>query len=687
MQMIHRFGAAKTEEYFEHYLALLQEYPKAGNTVWFASYYGYPPVEKHKAEGIRLAEIAEKFRKEHIGVSLQISNTVGHGEYMSSCDCTGLVYDGSPAEHMVGPDGVAAGHSFCWNGRHFREYTKKTVTSYAALRPDCIWFDDDLRPNNHATIEFGCFCDNCIADFNRKYYPDKPFTRERLVNEFLYGDLSVRENWIKFVRDGLYSFVYEICSALHEALPDCEFGYQYCAHGAYSGRGFAYIMDAMRDVNGKAPRTRPGGGAYNDYNPAEFLAKASFMSRANALLPDYVGCKCPEIENLPFEAYEKSPAGCAFECACYMASGATDMSFSMMMHENERREYYERTLRLLSDSSAYRERLAGVNRCTVAAGMRFFISDYVWRQRLNKTKNQSFSALNDEHWAEANYWMRDGLPLTFEKAENSVIILHPETVGPMSRGEYEQLLGKNVLTDGESIALLAEKFGEEVFADIGVVSREICPDDGGKFTERLFPHVTRPEWFREWSNGLFAAGRNTVYRLSAVPGKTALTEVLSAYYTDLNIAAYENGEYPYGIASAVVTTKNGSKWAIFGNAPFKSVMSFGRREQIANAADYICGDKLCARVKTMQQCALLPRKDKNGKTACVSIVNLMPGESGEYVVAVRNPGGNRFSFMCQGREEEIALSAEKTPTASGAVEYVLRLPSIPAYTVCTVFIN
>lgn len=219
------------------------------------------------------------------------------------------------------------------------------------------------------------------------------------------------------------------------------------------------------------------------------------------------------------------------------------------------------------------------------------------------------------------------------------------------------------------------------------MAREIDDADAGKFEERLLPHATRPEWLNTWKNSFFAAGRNTVYRLIAATGAADRMEVLSAYHTARNIAAYERGEYPYGVAAAVVTTKKGAKWAIFGNAPWKGVMSFGRREQLANAADYICGDTLCARVKTMQQCALLPRKDENGKTACVSIANVMPGESGGYVLAVRNPRGEKFTLMRQGSDEEIALSAEKTLTAGGNEEYVLKLPSVPAYTVCTVFID
>lgn len=58
MEMVHRFGAGKDEEYFESYFELLKEYPNAGNAVWFASHYVFPPVEKHEEEAARLNKIS-----------------------------------------------------------------------------------------------------------------------------------------------------------------------------------------------------------------------------------------------------------------------------------------------------------------------------------------------------------------------------------------------------------------------------------------------------------------------------------------------------------------------------------------------------------------------------------------------------------------------------------------------------
>ena len=53
-----------------------------------------------------MSEAAEKFRKNGIAVSLQISNTLGHSDfYASTNDMSGLVYKGSPAEKAVGDGG------------------------------------------------------------------------------------------------------------------------------------------------------------------------------------------------------------------------------------------------------------------------------------------------------------------------------------------------------------------------------------------------------------------------------------------------------------------------------------------------------------------------------------------------------------------------------------------------------
>ncbi len=91
-----------SDEYIDNVLSMIRDYPGSCDEVWFSSLYGYPEINTHKEHAKKIIPQADKFRKAKVRVSLQISNTIGHGEYMSKRDCSGLVYEGSPADNLVG---------------------------------------------------------------------------------------------------------------------------------------------------------------------------------------------------------------------------------------------------------------------------------------------------------------------------------------------------------------------------------------------------------------------------------------------------------------------------------------------------------------------------------------------------------------------------------------------------------
>ena len=67
---------------------------------------------------------------------------------------------------MVGHRGERADYCFCWRGAHVREYVRQELSLYAAaVQPDTVWIDDDLRATNHFPVEYGCFCETCLAQF------------------------------------------------------------------------------------------------------------------------------------------------------------------------------------------------------------------------------------------------------------------------------------------------------------------------------------------------------------------------------------------------------------------------------------------------------------------------------------------------------------------------------------------
>ncbi|HZJ77405.1 MAG TPA: hypothetical protein VFD52_01195 [Clostridia bacterium] len=128
-----RFGSEyqTDEKFINEFLEIVKKYPGSCDEVWLASEYGFSKLEKHRDTAEKLCGVAERLRSDGLRVSLQISNTIGHGQYMASKDCSGLIYEGSPVEHMIGPDGNAAGYCFCWNGKHFQNYTVSMLKEYA----------------------------------------------------------------------------------------------------------------------------------------------------------------------------------------------------------------------------------------------------------------------------------------------------------------------------------------------------------------------------------------------------------------------------------------------------------------------------------------------------------------------------------------------------------------------------
>jgi len=170
----------KEEVHTRKLLEEIKKHPGCCDVVWFASEYGYPMLQTHQDAAEKMCRLAQLYREQGIQVDLQISNTIGHGEYMKARDCSAI--DAYGFEKIVGHDGTVANHCFCWYGENFRKYNYEMMKMYAALKPVNIWIDDDFTACNHAPVKYGCFCDSCVARFNDKYGSN--FTREELVKIF-----------------------------------------------------------------------------------------------------------------------------------------------------------------------------------------------------------------------------------------------------------------------------------------------------------------------------------------------------------------------------------------------------------------------------------------------------------------------------------------------------------------------
>ncbi len=652
-----RLGSAnqKKDEYIDNIVKIIKENPGSCDEVWFATDYGYPPVSEHKKTAEILKKQAEKFKNIGVRISLQVSNTIGHGEYMKSRDCSGLVYDGSPAECLVGDDGAETKYSFCWRGENFRKYMLETVKIYAeTLKPYAIWFDDDLRAINHAPVPRGCFCDACIAKFNKMHGVD--FTREQLVHEMSFGDVKWRKAYTDFVCEGLYDFIYEMCRVLHEASPDTTASLQHGAYGGYYGGKFAFLFDAMKAATGKNPGTRPGAGAYDDYDPNEFVKKGNDIGLQNRLLPDYVTEIRPEIESLPDVTYGKTIPGTCLETSYYFAHGSTAMSYAILMNDYEPFSWHGEMFDEFAKHRKYWEKMVDINYQTIQDGVHIVIGETTLEAKCEEAFDYARIASTPLKEAELQYV---NVPLSYNKG-GDVFLLTDDYAKTLTDKEVTELMSKPVLTDAKSIEILSDRgfdFGikvhqmelyrvVEVFEDHPVNSG-FAGEKSGKFI------WTTQGYYIEDLNGT--------------------AECIGRY-----MGTVENVPEDGKIANALITTQAGGKWVVQGYNGWNKIISNSKRNQLLNAIEYISGKPISARMITPFKAVLLPRIYKeNGKLACVSLLNCTVGDASPEI-RLNVPEGTKLTYMSQ-YYPETALTAGK--------DGVVKVPHIAAWSVGTIFID
>lgn len=649
-----RLGSVYQQEqwYIDELIKMFTENKGCCDEVWFSTEYGYPSVEKHAKVAEKISKFAKDFENAGIRVSLQISNTIGHGQYMSAKDCSALVYDGSPVRYIVGQDGSESKYSFCWRDEYFRKYINDVNAEYLKrMKPHRIWVDDDLRATAHAPARFCCFCDDCIKTFNEQY--GTSFTREEIVYEMQFGDVLWRERYLQFIRDGIYDFTYQMCKEILKIQPDALFAIQHVHYGEYLFGDYKYIYQAMYDANGKAPASRPGGGVITCHDVNEFVRKGEELLFQMMRMPDYVKEIRPEIENLPDVIYGKSIAGTCFETSYFFALGVTDMSYAMMMRTFEPFSWQNKAMAEFARHRPYWKKLSDVNKKTKQSGVGVAYSTEAW-----KIKNEEGMEFTKSQGFDTRVLKYNNLPIAFENED--CILLHRNITKRMGKKDIDNLLSKNVMTDATTIEMLCEmgyKFGIRVESI-----------DALRIGECFTDHEVNRGFEGKRTPGRFA--KSDGYTLIDLDGKTDPIAIYKSIYPECN------GK----IANAIIETEKGGKWAVFGTELWNRGVASEKKDQVLNVAEYLSGKPLAARLMTPWQAIIYPRVYDNGELAAVSIVNCCIGKSEELCVRLLNPAGDKFTFISQyGGEAE--LKADKK---EDGFTYVT-IPQMDAWSVGTIF--
>ncbi|MBQ3150402.1 MAG: hypothetical protein IJB86_04060 [Clostridia bacterium] len=638
MKIIQRIsGDLQTKKSYADYLInTFNRHKNSFTDVWFSTAYGFPTLETHSHLAEKISKNAELLRDNGIGVSMQLSNSIGHGQYIASRDCNALHNELKNARRMVGHNGTVADYCFCFYDNDFRSYIDKQIRLYiSAVRPEEFWIDDDLRARNHAPVDFGCFCDDCIKRFNNEN--NTSFDREELVHEFLHGDIKVRESFINFIRKGIWELTKIICTAVKESCPDTKVGLQNGPNGPYTGYGHDYIFDAIYSVTGKAPMYRAGAGSYDDHNPNSIVDKVYTLAYMNSAAPDYVTCFCPEIENLPDSSMGKTMYGTALESTMNLANGSTYLSYAMLGSHPEQDDFYDRGFRIFSEHYPYWKTLSEVSEKTFAGGIRYC---YNKKQHLrNLDDNDTMYSFNDEPYYHALPFLRMGFPVSYDEECSDVFLLHYKIAETMSKDDLTKLLSKNVITDAQAVEYMQSVGIDLRFDFLSATSLEAAVL-GERFTDHPVNSVYRDKYFASF----FSPGDVNYRFITKYP---ADAEVLGIYESSSPCPAKtDSADTPLGVSNVIIRTANGGKWAVMGYALWKRNIPSFARERLMNIVDYLSGNNMPAIIKSNVQAILMPRVSKdNGKTVAVSITNCTVEEQENVSVLIRNPESDNFRLM------------------------------------------
>ncbi len=603
--------------------------------LWIATYFSRP-IEAHKQVVEELRPIVQDLRNKGIRVVIEDGETLGHASDGVGNPCF---------EKLVGSDGVTAKSAYCPAGKNLRAHMTEVMKLYASLQPYAVMIDDDFRLDIRWPSNFGCFCDNCVKEFNEKHATS--YTRDELITAML-TDVDIREKYINHNMEHMAGFARVMSEAAASVCKDVAVGIEHVHWSNYLGDDIHPIFQAVMEATGKPPHSRAGAGYYNDHNPIDVFDKILNNSWMNSLLPDFVKVRRPEIENANHFLFGKSVGGTCVESSLNLAYGCNGLSYAIMASGRESLEARAVMWQAFRDHRPYwqgliDDQVTEDGEKTGISGLRIAYFKDMWRAVIPDDIGREF------YWAvphndAGRSLINKGIPLTYEDDYCGAYLLHPDIIKNLTDDNIRFLLTQNVYTDGASIQRLVERgFGDQLPVTAVTASR-YC-------SERYTDHEAngrcagRIGAIDSYFGDRYRTGGRTVhggfYTFTMGDGCEALAHVVNT----------ENA------SSVLLKTHAGGTWIAEGMCLWAEVMNGTRRSRMALLADYLCGDKVPARLESDDRMAIIVRAKKDGSFVSATLQNTTIGDSYPIVVAVKADKDAQFVFS-RPKMADVACTSE-----------------------------
>ena len=601
--------------------------------VWFCSNDpATHSLDWHEPHAKAMGAAAGKIREAGIIASLQ-GVALGHGDGQIVGNI-GSRKD--PTIHwntMVGPDGQVTNTVNCPRQPEYLKVMEEAFVPYVReTQPHSFYLDDDLRITQHPPATEGCFCEDCIALFNKEY--GHSFSRETLVNALLdnEGNGQVRREWIAFGQESLAGIVRAISRGVHRASPETRMGLQHANfhHKLLEGWDWNPMFRAMQEETGMTPVSRPGHGFYNDHSPRGMIEKGLGIARQVRRLDPSITEIAPEIEGYVHKATGKSPKGICIETMFYLSMGATQMSYAIICGNNEPMTWYaDNYFKALAEYKPFAREYASFNKGTAPAGIDPYISPNLVFRDVEPGEDPWAWAVTSAG-SEAVQMETLGFPMAPEAEAPRVLMLDEEVVRGTSDDELAGILSqRNVVVDQDSWDLLSGRKLTEGFTETEAPARTLFED-------------------------LDSPGMSKSVRYSSALGRIrfltrgkARLAVVPSYSTDINGAT---------------------------------------RLAMLHAFDWASGSTLPAVMESFAQSAIVPRCTPDGKLRSVALLNCSISRQDSYILRLRtgDPEGAPLPGVIYKRQgcRDTVLKAERD-----SADVILRVPELEGWSFGWIAIN
>ena len=523
------------------------------------------PLEYYERHAATLQKYIPELREMGVEIGINVLTTMGH-----------VFFGDDPADRdfrrAVDTNGNVSNGSICPREQKLHEYAAKIYSCYAALYPDVIFMDDDIR-----NIKMGnmvCFCDEHLAAIAKEY--GEPVTREEvraaLLSDQVGGD-RLKQTEIEIFRQDIASLTRTIYDAIKKVSPKTELG---AMTVEYPSAAFDRFLPALGESG--VTRVRTGMNFYREGVTKEMPgAFASPMIQRNLIGKQQIEIQ-PELENDPYSLFYNSLAKTHLQVVWCLTNGLRNIQlnlFDMLGVPDD----FEAFTRLFAEKRRYYDALAAlIPEGSRAQGVYIPANADTLLYKRAKDEASLEELLRPNDWYQ---WLAlDGIPIGYDAQSPFVFLSGDDVCG--DREEIGRLLQRGAVIDLSAAECLVQMgFGKRIgISQISPIRRAFA---GEIFTDHA-------------ANGKYAGMHNSYYFHSGLLKNSEVADIrYEGKAEELSVIVDDKHKK---LASGVVLTENeaGEKFCIlpYDEGLFQQFtnVNYRRKQQLCGAMAHIFGQEL-----------------------------------------------------------------------------------------------